>query len=222
MELIPAESLKKMFDVYAHFYYAGVGNERFLMRREARIVRKGKDQAKVDAVIVMVNPGSCTPACELVDSDKENEKLLPATPDQTQYQLMNLMDRLNWDVLKIVNLSDICEGNLDEFHAIERKFNSIGQPHSIFQAKNESERIKLLSNDEHLIFAWGGGATAKRLAKEFGLFDKNKPLKSYEKTKMVLHSTKFYPLHPRQALKVNKIKWLNDITPLFKEVLTYK
>ena len=86
---------------------------------------------------------------------------------------MNLMERQGWNGLSIVNLSDICEGNLTNLHQIEKKFNLASKSHSIFHSKNEKEKNELLSNAGELIFAWGETSTAKRLAKEFGLYDKS-------------------------------------------------
>ena len=89
------------------------------MRREAKPLRIGYEQEEIDAVIVMINPGSCKPT-SAVKSQRAKEAIsMTAKPDQTQYQLMNLMERKAWSTLVMVNLSDICEGN---FRNIERKF----------------------------------------------------------------------------------------------------
>jgi len=214
MTLNRAESLKATFAVSAFFYHAYVGEEKYLMRREAQIVRKGTNHEKADAIIVMLNPGSCKPTCEIGEGSLENRKMLSATPDQTQYQLMNLMERLHWNKLTIVNLSDICEGNSTRFRVIEQKFNLQSKPHSIFHSSNTNERNTLLRNANHLIFAWGETSTAKRLAKEFGLYDERKALSTYRDMKAVIHPTRYFPLHPKPALREARIAWLNNITPL--------
>lgn len=214
MSFIPAEVLKKMFKVNAKFYHADVDGERFLMRREARISRIGSTQSRIDAVVVMINPGSCQPTEALEYTPSDKMAMLPAKADQTQHQLMRLMEDMKWNELTIVNLSDICEGNLDKFKAIEKKFKAAEVPHSIFQDDNVAERGCLLANADHLIFGWGSSNNAERLAKEFGLFNNGNPLPQYQNVIALIHPVKLFPLHPRPALVVDRIKWLQDMTDL--------
>ncbi|WKA53173.1 hypothetical protein [Planococcus shixiaomingii] len=217
MTLVPATELRKTFEVKAKFYHAKVNGESFLMRREARIARKNIVQQKIDAVVVMINPGSCKPSAPLKETASYKMEFLPADSDQTQEQLMNLMLRKNWNVLVILNLSDICEGNLDKFKSIEKKFTAARVPHSIFQADNASEREVLLSTAEHLIFAWGASPLAKRLAKEFKLYDKGIALPAYKHMTAWVHAEKLFPRHPKPALKTEKIIWLNSMELLLLE-----
>ena len=155
MTLILAKELKKTFEVNAKFYYSMINEEKFLMRREARIERIGSKQEEIDAVVVMINPGSCKPTGEVTSQSAKEALLMAAKPDQTQYQLMNLMERKAWNVLVIVNLSDICEGNLSNFSNIERKFRAANLSHSIFQDENAEDCQTLLSSAKNVIFAWG-------------------------------------------------------------------
>lgn len=217
MDFISVEVLYKTFEVKAKFYNAEVKDEKFLMRREARISRIGHVEEKIDATVVMINPGSCLPEVGIQDSSINEMKMIPARSDPTQHQLMRLMYRMEWNQLVIINLSDICEGNLSNFKAIEKKFISANQPHSIFQSENSLERTKLISNSEHLIFAWGASDNAKRLAKEFGLYSKGRPLAPYQKAIALIHPEKSFPLHPRPALMTNQIKWIEEIIPLLKK-----
>ncbi|MDN7247080.1 DUF1643 domain-containing protein [Planococcus shenhongbingii] len=220
MEFIPFKVLKNVFKVTAKFYHADVDGERFLMRREARISRISSTQNKIDAVVVMINPGSCQPAEVLEHTLPGKMAMLPATADPTQHQLMRLMEAMGWSELAIVNLSDICEGNITQFKAIEKKFISAGIPHSIFQDGNEGERNKLLANADHLIFAWGSSPNAKRLAKEYGLFENGCPLPPYQEATGLIHPVKLYPLHPKPALILNQLEWLNDMTSLLGDRVT--
>lgn len=214
MAFIPVKNLNNTFKVNAMFYHAEVNGERFLMRREARISRKDNTQSKIDAVVVMVNPGSCLPETELDNTKPGRMEMQPAKSDPTQHQLMRLMERMEWNELTIVNLSDICEGNLKNFKAIERKFKSAGISHSIFQDVNAVQRDELLANANHLIFAWGGSDNAKRMAKEYGLYEKGRLLAPYEHAISLIHPEKSYPRHPRPALKSSQLEWLEDLIPL--------
>ena len=220
LAFIPVKDLNNLFKVNAMFYHAEVNGERFLMRREARISRLASIQEKIDAVIVMVNPGSCQPETVLDHTLPGQMKMLPANSDPTQHQLMRLMERMEWNELTIVNLSDICEGNLNNFRAIEQKFKSAGIPHSIFQEDNAVERNELLANADHLIFAWGGSDNAKRMAKEYGLYEKDRLLPPYQHAIALIHLEKLYQRHPRPALKTDQFQWIQDMIPLLGNRVT--
>lgn len=214
MTLILAEKLKKTFAVSAKFYYSMVGEEKFLMRREAKIVRIGHEQEEIDAVVVMINPGSCKPTGEVTSQSAKDAVLMIAKPDQTQYQLMNLMERKAWNVLVIVNLSDICEGNMSKFRNIESKFQQVNLPHSVFQDENAKDCQSLLSSAKNVIFAWGESTTAKRLSEQFGLFKNGSATIDYSHIKAWIHSERGFPRHPKPATSVNKVIWLETMETL--------
>ena len=212
--LIPAEQLKKTFQVEAKFYYAQVNEERFLMRRQARVFRKGSSQSTADAVFVMINPGGCLPEESVGNTEIAEAKFISAKPDPTQYQLMNLMERRSWNVITLINLSDICEGNMKNFISLEKEFNKANIAHSLFQQGNKKELKEVLTSTEHLIFAWGASDIAKKLASQFGLFHNGKLTDSYLHAKALVHLDKKYPRHPKPATAANRIIWLNEIEPL--------
>lgn len=222
MMLIRAKDLRGKFEIMAQFYKENVANETFLMRREAQIVRIGTSQeTKANAVIVMLNPGSCKPASEIGNGLLSEMTWTYANPDPTQYQLMRLMERMEWNKLTIVNLSDICEGNSTKFLAIEKKFKAAELSHSIFQLENGNDPNELILNADELIFAWGERTLAKRLAKEFGLYDGCKVIAPYCHMKAVIYSPSCYPRHPKPLKEIDRIKWLDTITPLLKIVNTH-
>jgi hypothetical protein len=214
MTLIPAEQLKQTFKVEAKFYYSQVGEERFLMRREARISRIDTEQTDIDAVFVMINPGSCAPNGIVESFGAEEAQLIPAKPDPTQYQLMNLMERKAWHIVTLVNLSDICEGNMVEFISREKEFRKANVDHSLFQHGNKKELEELLASANHLIFAWGASDVAQKLARQFELFNNGKPTTSYLHAKALIDTKRKYPRHPRPATIANRIVWLDDMEPL--------
>ncbi|MFC4714303.1 DUF1643 domain-containing protein [Planococcus dechangensis] len=215
MSLIPAEHLKQIFSVEAKFYHAKIENEQFLMRREARIKRKGSFCTQTDAVIVMINPSNCAQAGETVKSAEEAE-WIPTKPNPTQYQLMNLMERQGWNQVTLINLSDICEGNMRNFKSIENKFKEAVVPHSLFQEENAQERADLLGSSGHLIFAWGSTNVAKRLASEFGLFQNGRPEQSYGHAKALVAPETGFPRHPKPATVADRVIWLEKMEALLK------
>lgn len=217
MDLIPADILKDRFVVSARFYHSNVNGMSYLMRREARIIRRGADQNEIDAVLVMLNPGSCAPEYPMQYTKLEDSGLVLASPDQTQYQLMNLMERMRWSQIAIVNLSDLCEGNSTEFEKIIKSFKAAKVAHSIFQDGNYEEYLSILEQSETIIFAWGSSVTAKHLSKEFDLFINGEPSQRYKEALALVHETKKYPRHPKPALIPDKLQWLEEMTLLINE-----
>lgn len=215
MSLISAEHLKQIFSVEAKFYHAELADEKILMRREARIRRNGAFATRADAVIVMINPSNCAQAGETTKSPWEAE-WIPTKPNPTQYQLMNLMERQEWNLITLINLSDICEGNIGNFKIIENKFKRTGISHSLFQEDNVQDREALLASADHLIFAWGSSTVAKRLAVQFGLFQKGSPEKSYAHAKALVATENGFPRHPKPATVVDRIVWLDKMDALLQ------
>ena len=213
MSLIPAEDLKHIFSVEAKFYHTEIEEETFLMRREARIRRNGAFTTRTDAVIVMINPSNCAQAGKTVKSPREAE-WIPTKPNPTQYQLMNLMERQAWDLITLINLSDICEGNIMNFKSIENKFNEAGIPHSLFQEQNTQQREELLGTSVHLIFAWGSSTVAKRLAAQFGLFQNGCAEKPYDYAEAWVAGENGFPRHPKPATMADRVVWLERMESL--------
>lgn len=215
MSLIPAEQLKQIFSVEAKFYHAELANEKILMRREARIKRNGVFTTRADAVIVMINPSNCAQAVETALSPQD-AAWVSTRPNPTQYQLMNLMERQGWNLVTLINLSDICEGNMGNFTLIENRFNKAGVPHSLFQEENAQAREALLASADHLIFAWGSSKVAKRLAAEFGLFHGSSPEKPFEQAKALVAAESGFPRHPKPATVADRLIWLERMEDLLR------
>ncbi len=215
MSLIPAEQLKQIFSVEAKFYQAELANEKILMRREAHIRRNGVFATRADAVIVMINPSNCAQAGK-AEKDPRDAEWVSTKPNPTQYQLMNLMERQGWNLVTLVNLSDICEGNMSKFKSIENQFNKAGVAHSLFQEGNVDEREALLGSADHLIFAWGSSTVAKRLAAEFGLFRNGQAVSPYERAIAWMAAEKCFPRHPKPATVADRIIWLDQMEALLQ------
>lgn len=215
MSLIPAEHLKPVFSVEAKFYRTEVEGETFLMRREARIQRKDAQADRTDAVIVMINPSNCAQAGNTA-GHAGNAQWIATKPNPTQYQLMNLMERKGWNLVTLINLSDICEGNMERFKKIETKFNRAGVPHSLFQEGNRHERDALLGGADHLIFAWGSTQVAKRLAAQFGLFEGGVALEAYRHAKALVGPHSGFPRHPKPATVADRVVWLDKMEALLQ------
>jgi predicted Zn-dependent protease len=123
------------------------------MRSQAIILRSGHEAEKADAIVIMANPGGCVPkdssyVYPVLHEDIRQRKFVKAKTDPTQYQLMNLMELMNFNRLYILNLSDICEGNYDNFRQYLNLFQtSKNESHSIFSQEREGELSKLMDGD---------------------------------------------------------------------------
>jgi hypothetical protein len=213
MHLLKAEELNKCFDVQAHFYTAKAGDEIFLMRSEAIISRKIKSTETTNALFVMANPGGCTAFNEnqTFGEYSEEKEFVYAHPDQTQYQLMNLMERMEWDTIRLINVSDVCSGNFQEFIRILKMFEKDHNfSHSIFAKERERELLNLLHAKPILIYAWGGNKGISHLTSR--VVKRNYPHKG------LLNSNKPYYRHPKPAKYKDRLVWVNEMELHLREI----
>ncbi|ADU29411.1 DUF1643 domain-containing protein [Evansella cellulosilytica] len=171
-EFLAADQLRKEFQVEASFYQTNIGKKKYQCRNHAVIMRKGftrNDQA--DAVILMANPGSCSPSDRsyefpTVQGIVKSIPYISVNDDPTQRQLMRLMKLLDWNVISIVNLSDFCSGSMKKFgenlkQAEKYNFDN----HTIFAEDRVKELELLLSGPKtKLILAWGKNTNIRKLA----------------------------------------------------------
>jgi len=166
--------LRETFDVLASFYQIELGSKKYLCRNHAVIFRKGfANQTSPDAVIVMANPGSCSPISQTyqpatIDGIPINLPYVAVKLDPTQRQLMKLMNKMNWNVLSVINLSDLCGGNMGDFSEKLRQVELHSfKNHTVFSEARKEERETILpSTDSKIILAWGKDNSIKTLAYE--------------------------------------------------------
>lgn len=196
------------FEVTALFYT--IDNLKF--RRYLEIRRKAIDQNKNDLSVIMMNPGSSKPK----DIDEKNDtsflnKFVITHPDPTQFQIMEIMDNCNFNYAKIINLSDIRNGNSNDFYKmLSAELEDIN--HSIFDDSNDIYLKDYLDIDSKFILAWG---VDKRLA---ALSEKAlKKLKQLYGTKINVFGYKhpnrknaYY--HPLRRLKNHQKEWVSIVT----------
>lgn len=212
MTLISADELKKEFSIWAHFYMSEAGGKEYLMRSEANIFRKGKEAKQTDAIIVMVNPGSCSAVnrptkFEAYPKNPKDKKFVESRPDQTQYQLMNLMERMKWDCLKIYNISDLVTGNYKEFKKYFKELEENGYHSNSIFSKERIEEFKITQERTTLIYAWGGDNIIKKYTD---------PIEKEFQHTGVRHPEKGYYLHPKPAKYVDRKEWLDRIEVILK------
>lgn len=115
-------------------------------------LESGRPPAPVDAVVVMMNPGSSAPKPGFA---RENG-MVPTVPDPTQYQVMRLMEKCQWGRVRVLNLSDLRNADSADFRErLKLSGEDIG--HSIFSPKRTAELQAGLDRapGAPIIAAWG-------------------------------------------------------------------
>lgn len=183
MEFIYADTLKKQFDVLGHFYDLCIGEEVFQCRSSLEIVLKSigyQPYVVPGAVVVMMNPGSSVPldrdyspklfSLNEIFSCNWEKEIIPARPDNAQYQIMRLMTLNNWRYVKILNLSDLRSGNSGEFSKEFKRASAIDSfnPHCITHESRRKELKNALKTkcNGAVIAAWGSVEILKESAME--------------------------------------------------------
>lgn len=218
MTFLRANILKEIFKTEGAFYKIQLGNKRYPCRGLAKISRRGVRAERAEAVFVLLNPGSCEPAdpnYEYPDFQKDIMKipLMPAKPDATQYQLMRLMERQKWNMVYVINLSDLCSGNVKVFESHLKEFiDKDYHDHSIFSQDRISTIPTLLSESTVLIAGWGQNKVIKEIARH--AFSK---LSQMTDVKGVKHAEEPYFYHPYPMIKEKCMKWLDDMSQVLAE-----
>lgn len=143
IKLLPVKEYREKYKVYALFE----GED----RRFADIVRKGHEEANIDAYIIMINPGSCHKKSDenpVMDTAfYKGFDMVEAVSDPAQKCIMALMDACNMNKIRILNLFDYANGNLAE--ALKHK------GVSIFDYSRAEDRKRYMPTDAVCIAAWG-------------------------------------------------------------------
>lgn len=155
------KELEKVFSTTAAFYKLEVNEELFLCRSVAEIHRTGVQTDEADALVVLLNPGKCLPlagtdSVSLLTGRAEELPLLPATPDNTQHQLMRLMERMNWHHLRVINLTDLRTGKFEEYRDGQMFMEQCADSrHTIFSVERRDELASYMRGTSVIIAGWG-------------------------------------------------------------------
>lgn len=158
--------LRKTYEVKASFYK----KNDVTFRNYADIIRKGYKEDKIDAYIIMMNPGSCKP---INDEDLKNSSspesaiYIDAKNDRAQKRVMQLMDNTNFNKVRILNLFDCKEPKSSK--AAQMANEDYGFSINIFSHARKDELNKLTKDNVPYIVAYGlnGLVAFKKLALEF-------------------------------------------------------
>jgi hypothetical protein len=218
MEFWSAEQLRKEFDVIASFYQIEVGSILYQCRSHALIMRKGgANQKSPDAVICMANPGSCSPRDKsyhgpIIQDHFINVPYVVVDDDPTQRQLMRLMQIMDWNVISIINVSDLCASNMNDFKEKLRLVEEYSyKKHSIFEDSRFKERESLLDcyfKQSKVILAWGKDSSIRKLASNIL---KKLPKEGQCFFGLSYSSPEWGYQHPNPILQEKCIEWLKKM-----------
>ncbi|MFZ3580395.1 DUF1643 domain-containing protein [Virgibacillus sp. DJP39] len=217
MSFTPALELRKRFYTEGAFYQLDLSGLSYICRGLAKVSRKGVTTVEADALFVLLNPGSCRPAdsdyqLPTFNNQLDRIPLVQAETDPTQYQIMRLMDRMQWNMVYIINLSDLRAGSVKDFKASLDNFESHqNETHSIFSLDRKENIHSLLSKETKLIAGWGINPLIKNRAchaltylTEIGVHG-------------LPHVEHPFYYHPYPMIKEKCIKWLENISEKLAE-----
>lgn len=165
------EEVRSKYIAKGSFYYVENGTQKGY-RKDLHILDKkigsgicDITDSKPDILFIMMNPGGSTPLVKKGPRiPKENlgkwllsDNLVEANPDETQNQIMRIMWNTGAQHCRIINISDIREGNSKKFYPLLRTMDDI---HSIFSAQRIDELANVFANldsDTFIFKAWGVG-----------------------------------------------------------------
>ena len=142
------KKIREYFDITGYFYEI----KEYSFRKYLNIKRKGTNASKPDLMVVMMNPGSSRQEKEFAAVfDKE----VPTIPDNTQDQIMRVLNNINFSYARILNLSDIRESKSKIFYEKINVLDKKNISHSIFEEKRTEDFEKLFVKNLPVICAWG-------------------------------------------------------------------
>ncbi len=225
MEFVYADTLKTKFNIFGHFYNLRIRNKIFHCRSLLEIAAKSINDlsaSPADAVVVMMNPGSSVPLNkqyepkqhsinEVCSPDWEKESI-PTRPDNAQYQIMRLMLLNNWKYVRVLNLSDLRNGNSGKF---SNEFEMAAQldasnPHCITHKDRKTELAKALTTKGPVIAAWGSVKVLKESARK---------LLKRQPNIIGLKLNEPWYRYASPYMKDKKLDWLKKMDSIVKNIL---
>jgi hypothetical protein len=212
------KELERTFQTEGAFYKLMTQGEIQVCRSLAEIRRKGTVQEEADALFVLLNPGKSLPVAgedsiPLLFGEINRLPLVPSTPDNTLYQLMRLMQRMNWNAVQVINLSDLRTGKFEEFkEKLTFMQDQENDRHSIFSIWRCSELHDRLEEGDAVIVGWGTNpAIVPAAEKAFSI------LTEFAFVYGIPHRVRPLYYHPFPWIQEKCIKWLDDMEGQIQE-----
>jgi len=196
--------LKDKFDIQGYFYKI----QEYKCRKYLDIKNKYYKVGKPDLMIVMMNPGSSYP----VDGNDDNCIATQAKPDNTQNQIMKIMENCGYKFSRVLNLSDLRTPNSNELYKFIGSVDSNKIRHSIFCDERKENLDSLYVKNVPVIYGWGVNAALAGLAKLA-----IKKINSPNPIGLKKHGSDYAYYHPLPRVDRKKqIEWVEKITEMLK------
>lgn len=214
-----AKELETIFSTEAVFYKLETNKEIHLCRSVAAIRRIGSETEGIDAVFVLLNPGKSLPvdgedAIPYLTGEVDILPMLPATPDNTMFQLMRLMERMEWNHVQIINLTDLRTGKFSEYLECQKLMGTHRDSrHSIFSFDRYHELLDRVEGADHIIAGWGTKSQITPAADEA-----NTILWEIAEVKGLRYRQHPLYYHPFPWLQSKCVMWLDDMEAQLKRV----
>ena len=221
MDFQYAKELKEKYKVFGHFYDLTISDTISNCRNILEIRRNETVEEIPDIIVIMMNPGSSTPLDKKYKPKnytfenflkKKKFELIPTKPDNAQYQIMRLMELNDWNFVRVLNLSDLRNGNSSNFKKEFKKAIDVDatSPHCITHPKRKQElKYALISKTNKIIAAWGEIKELENSAKEILSLDFEIIGVPRENPIFFQYASPYY--------KEPKIKWLVEIQKLLSD-----
>jgi len=172
-------------------------------RKFLDIRREGSRSSQPDLMVVMMNPGSSYPK----DGIDNNSVPSDAHPDDTQHQIMKVLDAASLDYARILNLSDLRTPNSPSLYRFLKSEEASQIDHSIFSDSRTDELGELFVQGVPVIFGWGVNPCLVPLAKRaVEALNIDRPLG------ILKENTDFSYYHPLPRIHSKKIEWVEHVT----------
>lgn len=191
--------MSEEFEITGLFYQLG---ERKL-RKYLDIKRAGIAHGAPELMVVMMNPGSSYP----LDGIDNNDKPSKAQPDNTQDQIMKVMNNASLNFARVLNLSDLRTPDSNKLYTFLASPESEEIDHSIFSSSRKRELESLFENGVPVIYGWGVNSALIPLAKKA-----IESLAIENPLGILKPNTKCSYYHPLQRVYQKQVEWVLHVT----------
>jgi len=173
------------------------------LRKFLDIKLSGTKQSKPQLMVVMMNPGSSYP----LDGIENNTVPAVAKPDNTQSQIMKVMEGASIEYARVLNLSDLRTPNSNALYKFLKSKESQLVDHSVFSPTRKSELNQLFIRNVPVIFGWGVNKALVPLAKKaIASLSTEQPL-GIKKP-----NSEFSYYHPLPQIHSKQVEWVQHVT----------
>lgn len=173
------------------------------LRKFLDIKLTGTKESKPQLMVVMMNPGSSYP----LDGIENNTVPTIAKPDNTQSQIMKVMEGAAIEYARVLNLSDLRTPDSNTLYKFLKSEESQLVDHSVFSPTRRPELNQLFVRNVPVIFGWGVNKVLIPLAKQaITTLSIEQPLGLKKPNK------EFSYYHPLPQVYVKQVEWVQHVT----------